>query len=122
MVKVGNPHFNSAGQPQRIIKENKETKQVLLDQDFGRVQVDFRHGYYEGIENRERFNDIMDQALEVGDPRDKLEFLIEKLEEVEEESSSSSENLAKYLRSEISHISTTFNIKPRTYSLPVDSL
>ncbi len=120
MVKIGDPRFSSAGHPQKVIGENEENNKVILNRDFDQVQSSFRHGYYVGLENRNRFNDIMDEVQEISDPREKLDLLLEKLGDIESEGSSSADNLAKYLRSEISYISNTYNVKPRTFSLPKD--
>lgn len=118
-LRVGDPSFTYLGQPGVVVpQKNKLNGKIDIDTDKERVKTEFRHGYLVGIEAKDVFNSIMDTVKKTEDPSEKVAFLSNKLEEYEAQNSTESQNFARYLKAELSHLMNTYHIKPRIYQLP----
>lgn len=118
-MRVGDPIFSPKGKPGVVADKDKETEQLSVDGKHEVVKDQFRHGYLYGLDKkREDFNEIMDEISELESPKEKAQVLQEKIQEMEENKSKDSVRLIRYLKSELVHLMSTYNLSPRSYVVP----
>ena len=114
-MKVGNPVFTNQGQPGIITTKDKKTESFIVDRSYDKVAHAFRHGYLSGINNRQRFNDILDDIHNIKNPQKKIETLQKQIEKINQKEGLKSANLLQYLKAELAHMVNTFKIQPKQY-------
>ncbi len=118
-IKTGDVVFYGHGKP-AVVKGRVENNNddLILDRDTETIAAQIRHGYLNGMSEqvREEFNSIVDKVKENSDPNERVNGLVAKLEEIEQDPTKQS--LVKYIKAELSHVMNTHRITTRTYTVP----
>ena len=114
-VRMGDIVFGDLGRPALVKDRNGVTGELKVEDNRKEVGREMRHGYINGIrpEARGELYEILDEAKETENPKERTDLLRQRLEEVEKDPRR--HELAKYLRAEMMHIMNTHGIRPTEY-------
>lgn len=113
-MRIGDTFFDHLGRPGLVTGRDDrnrlqvETKGENYDKARGR-------GFINGLEaeQRQQFNEVMDQIFALKDPREKVGKLSEKIDELKNDPRNFV--VTRYLESELTHLMNTEGIQPKVY-------
>ncbi len=117
-IRPGDAVFVRTGDPLLVKDRDKNTGVATLERDPETVINGTRHGYLNGLEadKRQQLYEILDEVKGSSeDPEERVMKLREVLQEMELDPRN--QNLARYVRAEMTHIMNSFGLKPREYSI-----
>ena len=108
--------FLSPPVPSVIVGRDDVKSTLKIDQDFSAFQVATRHGLINGLapENREKFNEIMNDVMSDKDNAERVTMLQGKIDELKIDPRNT--KLVQYLDGEVKHLMNLKGIKPRFYN------
>ena len=114
---VGDAVFTRNGVPGAVTGRNPGTGELTVETKGPAASEIRSRGYVNGLspEQREQYNAIIDDAHQSHEPRERIEKLMTKVNEIKDDPRQRS--LTTYINAEISHIMMTHNIEPRSYSV-----
>lgn len=114
--RIGDVVFGASGQPGVIHSRNPQNGRVKVDVEKENVLKTHRHGYVNGLDQKERefFNSEMDRFKQIEDDRERVVAMKEKIEQLKNDPTKT--RMARYLESELFHFMSTRNIQPKMYT------
>jgi hypothetical protein len=114
--RIGDTVFSQSAVPSVIVGRDDVKSTLKTDQDFSAFQVATRHGLINGLapENREKFNEIMDDVMSDKDNAERVTMLQGKIDELKIDPRNT--KLVQYLDGEVKHLMNLKGIKPRFYN------
>lgn len=117
-VRPGDVLFLRGGEPSVVTGFDKMAGKIRAAQDERSVTDHIRHGYINGLSegNRQEFMAILDQVKgTTEDPTERIQLLRTRLDTLEQDPKQQS--LARYLRSEMTHMMAAYGVKPREFTI-----
>jgi hypothetical protein len=116
--KVGDVSFLHNGIPAVVAGKESDSGKLMLDSDQGAVKKLHRHGYLNGLEDTDRkaLLNILDKVSETEQPDEKIGLLNQQIDDLSKDPRNF--RLVRYLKSELTHMMNTYNVKPRYYEMP----
>ena len=123
IFRTGDTVFTPSGTPAVVLKQNPIGHLTTLDRSKESLQSTTRHGYINGltVDDRERFNGIMDDVKKAEDPESRIVQLQSKIEELAQEPKKNFV-LAQYLTSELSHFMFAARVEPKVFTMNENKL
>ena len=114
-IRVGDSVFTRQGIPNVIQGKKADKEQLVVSQDPKIVKSKLRNGYINGmsVDDRDSFNDIMDEMRTIKDPEERAMELRKRLTTLEEDPRQ--HMLSRYVRSELMHLMNSYGIRPREF-------
>lgn len=120
-VAIGDTVFDAIGRPGVVIGRD-DKKQLIVEREGENFEKTRARGFINGIENqpREDYNQIIKDVRELKSPRERLQVLGEKVEDLQKDPRNYL--LVRYLEAEMTHIMNSENIQPRTFRVDESSV
>lgn len=114
--RIGDTLFSSSAAPVTVAAVDETGSRVKIDRDFNAFQVNTRHGLQNDMapDQREQFNQIMDEVVANKDSQQRVNLLMQRIDELKPDPKN--HRLVTYLDGEAKHIMNTKGIKPRYYT------
>lgn len=114
--RVGDTVFDQMGRP-GVMTGRDEQSQLIVERQGETYEKARRRGFINGLttDQRTKFNEVMDKVLEAKDPKERVNQLTNKLEELKVDPRN--HIVTRYLQGEFTHIMNTEGIHPRTYKV-----
>jgi hypothetical protein len=115
-INIYDTVFSGKGEPGIVIGKNPVNNTVEIEKNGPKFEAARRKGFINGLtlEDRTRFNSILNQVREIKEPNDKAVKLSETIDELRQDPNNY--HLVRYLTSELAHLMYSENITPRYYS------
>lgn len=117
VLRVGDALFNRNGNAGFVVKRDAEKQTLDVAQSGPEYEKGRRYGFINGLEPnvRKEFEEVIDKARELEEPRERVDFLHKQIEVLKEDPRRGS--LTRYLQGEMSHIMNSEGISPRIYTV-----
>jgi len=114
--RIGDTVFTSSAAPATVVGKEEGGSAVRLDRDFDAFQTNTRHGLHNDMapEDREQFNDIMDEIRSTEGDAARVETLLAVIDDLKSDPRKG--RLITYLDGEVRHLMHTKGIKPRFFT------
>jgi hypothetical protein len=114
--RIGDTLFSSSAAPATVAAVDETGSRVKIDRDFSAFQVNTRHGLQNDMatDQREQFNQIMDEVVANKDSQQRVNLLMQRIDELKPDPKN--HRLVTYLDGEARHIMNTKGIKARYYT------
>ena len=120
--RIGDASFTRDGRPSVVTNRNRDTGIVTVEKRGENFEKTRRVGYINGLnkDQRENFNEVVKEVREKDTPRERLNLLQEKINEVKDDPKKVT--LKRYLESELTYLMNSTGVKPKDYKIDADQL
>ncbi|MGE0174273.1 MAG: hypothetical protein AB7T49_15860 [Oligoflexales bacterium] len=116
-ISAGDIVFGPDGRPGVVVGRKPETNELLVEKGGPEYEKARRRGFINGVpqNHRPKFNEIVDQVLELKTPREKIQMLTDRIGELKQDPRN--HLLTKYLEGELSHVMNAAGESMQTYAV-----
>lgn len=113
---IGDTVFDKLGRPGVVLGRDEQAR-LVVEREGENYEKARRRGFVNGLpaENREQFNKIIDEVLQIKDGNEKVAKLTEQIETLKVDPRNHA--VTRYLESELIHVMNTEGIQPRQYKV-----
>lgn len=112
---VGDTVFSRSGRPGVVFEKNAATGQLKVEREGELMAKAKKRGYINGLnhEQRQQYNEIRDEVLDLEQPNDKVRVLRAHLSDLK--ANPKNHQISRYVEADLAHTMITHGINPKTY-------
>jgi hypothetical protein len=106
-ISLGDVVFGPDGKPGVVVGRRPETRELVVEKQGPEYDKARSRGFINGVppSHKPKYNEIIDKVLELKSPREKVQMLTDRIEELKVDPRN--HQLIKYLEGELSHVMNT---------------
>ena len=114
-IKIGDVIFTNKGEPAIVTDIDDKTNNLKVQTSGKEIEEAKKRGFVNGLslEERKKFNVIIDKIQTLKDPTEKIRLLQNKINQLSEDPRNY--RLLRYVKAELAHVMYSDNMKPNYY-------